>query len=110
MHPSATPLALPRVGVHVEQPELGAARVVKAKGAHGLVPDAQARRRDDAHAEEVLCHAECAVEHTLEREVGAQRFVVERVALALELLRVVADVPGRKLRRARALELAAIRE
>ena len=107
VHPGAVALGLARGDVDVEGRARGAVGLAQDEGAHRRVPHRRAVPRLDADAVEAVGDGEEPFEHALEREVGAQRLLVEGEARAAELLRVVGDVPGHDRGGALALDLAA---
>mmetsp|Transcript_13824 Transcript_13824/g.44458 ORF Transcript_13824/g.44458 Transcript_13824/m.44458 type:complete len:835 (-) Transcript_13824:40-2544(-) len=109
VHPRAAAL-LRRARERVEE-DVGGGRAValQLKQPHVLVPHLRAdvcrAALDDGDAEEARDDAEEAVEDAVEREVLAERLLVVRELLLLELLGVVVDVPQRDAAAGEGLQL-----
>ncbi len=94
IHPGAAALVFARKPVGVEAAQERAVLVVDVVVAHVRIPDGHAGFLGDADAVEPLDQVEHSGHHALQREVGAQRLLVEIVERGALLFGVVGDVPG----------------
>ena len=98
VHPGAAALVRARVGVEVEAADCSCARGVEdVVVARVRMPDRHAVARRARDAEQPLDDAEQAAEHARQREVRAQLFLRDAVALFLQALGIEGDVPGVEL-------------
>src|SRR5260370_1287957 len=75
---------------------------VRERPAHGPWPG-----RAEGEAVQRAAMLEPALDHPVQRKIGAQRLLVEGEAVLLQLFRVVADIPGlQRLRAADALGMS----
>ncbi len=103
VHPGAATLILARIGVEVEQADVGAVGLTQCVSGDILVPGGDVAHALDLHAVKALDQGEHAVDGLRRREVGAQLFFGETELLLLQLLRVVGRIPGLEIFQAVAL-------
>ncbi len=105
VHPCAASLVRARVRIEIEVAHRLTVTALDLEEPHVRVPDGHALTFANSHTEEALRHFEQARQDAGQRKIRTQLFLGDRIAAALQALRVEAHVPGREPRPGKLLQL-----
>ena len=96
VHPRAAALSFAWIPIGIERPEQRSIRVVNSVHLHVRVPHGRAPLLRHANSVKALDGFKHALHHALQREVGAQGFLIEIVERGALFLGVIGNIPGCK--------------